>query len=136
MATDPTLIIETPLMIVPPAALTKASRGRKQVLSGVQNIVNALDEIAEKTSCLPQERVATVDKLLKDLANLKELASETAEKENVHARRCAARLNHLAEIQPERGGSTIAWTKKRLDRLIIDHLLREGLFSVGQVAGN
>lgn len=38
------------------------------------------------------------------------------------------RLDHLMEHADERKSSSIVWKKKRLDRMLVDHLLRAGYY--------
>ena len=38
------------------------------------------------------------------------------------------RLDHLKEHADERKSSTLVWKKKRLDRMLVDHLLRAGYY--------
>ena len=47
-------------------------------------------------------------------------------------RRCMARVQHQAELEPTAKQSVIAWNHKRLPRLIVDYLLREGHFETAR----
>lgn len=45
------------------------------------------------------------------------------------------RLDHLKEHADEHKSSTLVWKKKRLDRMLVDHLLRAGYYeSAGRLA--
>ena len=40
--------------------------------------------------------------------------------------RCRARLAHLAELGPAPKDGALDWSRRRLDRILVDHLLRTG----------
>lgn len=54
-------------------------------------------------------------------------ATSQAEREDVQ--RLRARLEHLASLGAPSRGQYVEWNRRRLDRLLVDHLLRCGYHS-------
>lgn len=46
--------------------------------------------------------------------------------ESSEAQRCRTRLEHLQALGTPTKGSVIPWNRQRLDRILVDHLLRRG----------
>ena len=65
-----------------------------------------------------------------DTANLKCFLSkqlhETTRVEEVEARRCKARLEHLVVIGLPQKDEATKWNDKRMDRILADYMLRRG----------
>ena len=40
--------------------------------------------------------------------------------------RCRARLAHLAELGPPPKDGALDWSRRRMDRILVDHLVRTG----------
>lgn len=51
---------------------------------------------------------------------------ESSQEEHADAVRCQARLQHLQKLGGPAKDEVIDWNRKRLDRLLVDHLLHSG----------
>ena len=60
-----------------------------------------------------------------DMAMLTQL-HETTKVEEVEARRCKARLEHLVSIGLPQKDEATKWNDKRMDRILADYMLRRG----------
>jgi len=57
---------------------------------------------------------------------MKRKLGDVGKSEKAEAQRCKARLEHLKTIGVPGKSKIIAWNKQRLDRILVDHLLRQG----------
>lgn len=53
---------------------------------------------------------------------------ESSQEESADAVRCQARLQHLQKLGAPAKDAAIDWNRKRLDRLLVDHLLHGGYY--------
>ncbi|KAI7859484.1 CTLH/CRA C-terminal to lish motif domain-containing protein [Circinella umbellata] len=126
--------LEQPLIKVPYEQLRKSVKYSNKYLDVQMN--NVMDKIqrcvkaAEQNEISPEKAVETIDELSEQLENTKRKLKKYWTDENAHAKRLKARVNHLNEIS----GITSAkapefqrWSDTRLNRVIVDYLLREGL---------
>ncbi len=51
---------------------------------------------------------------------------ETTKVEEIEARRCKARLDHLVSIGLPQKDEATKWNDKRMDRILADYMLRRG----------
>ena len=51
---------------------------------------------------------------------------ESSQEEHADAVRCHARLQHLQKLGGPAKDEVIDWNRKRLDRMLVDHLLHSG----------
>lgn len=57
----------------------------------------------------------------------------TTEAETADAARCQARLQHLVDIGQPSKDTVLDWNRKRLPRILVDHLLRCGYTSTASL---
>lgn len=50
----------------------------------------------------------------------------TSEQEDADLARCRARLQHLRDLGPPPRAGQVEWNRRRIDALLVDHLLRAG----------
>lgn len=63
--------------------------------------------------------------------------TEIAEVEEQEAHRCKVRLEHLIKIGQPQKNHALEWNHKRMDRILVDHMLRSGfLESASQLASS
>ena len=53
---------------------------------------------------------------------------DSSQEESADAVRCQARLQHLQKLGTPAKDGVIDWNRKRLDRLLVDHLLHSGYY--------
>lgn len=116
-------IIDAALLKVPFESLKRAAKDRKAFL----------DEASEGLSCLTAagsadqaEQLDQLDQLVSRLQGLKRKLTDVSKQEADEALRCKARLEHLQLAGKPAKGHIIAWSKQRLDRILVDHMLRTG----------
>ncbi|CDS03970.1 hypothetical protein LRAMOSA06925 [Lichtheimia ramosa] len=126
--------LEQPLIKVPYEQLRKSVKHSNKYLE-VQ-IANILDKInrcvkaSEANEISPEKATETLVELTEQLENVKRKLKKYGQEESVHARRLKNRVVHLNTIS---GVTSVKapefqeWSKTRLNRLVVDYLLREGL---------
>lgn len=131
-------VIEHPLMKVPYESLNRAFRtSQKLIEKEMANVVTNYTDLVKKSTTSAglsgTAAVSGIDGIIARLHKLKrKLAEDLLAQEEQCIQRTKARLDHLQQYQnaklygaPE---TLLIWNKTRLDRVIIDHLLREGHF--------
>ncbi|KAK9806928.1 hypothetical protein WJX72_007757 [[Myrmecia] bisecta] len=119
------LTIETPLLKVPFEALRRTTKDRKYVVDEVHVVVGELQKHAS-TGLSREQQAATLESLVNRLQGLKRKLAELSTNEQADAQRCKARLEHLSEASAVGRQSPVEWSRHRLDRILVDHLLRSG----------
>lgn len=113
-------IIDAPLLKVPFESLKRVAKERKTL---VDEAGEALDSLS--TSGSQEEQLQQIDQLVSRLQGLKRKLTDVSQQEEGDAMRCKARLEHLQQLGAGKG-SVVLWNKQRLDRLLVDHMLRSG----------
>ena len=76
--------------------------------------------------------VQLIDNILDKINSLKRKAEESITEECEAAKLCKRRVDHLMEVDTAvASGDDVAlseWKQKRLDRMLVEHLLRAGLY--------
>ena len=131
-------LIEAPLLRVPFESLKRAAKERKALVDEASEALHAaLAAAGGKSSAAPgtgggssetaaAAAAAALGALAERLQGVKRRLAETAAAERGDAARCKARLGHLIALGPPRRGARVAWDRPRLDRILVDHLLRAG----------
>lgn len=95
----------------------------------LQFVVAAVEELNKRaTTHTPQQICASIDKLLGRLSNLKRKLDEVNKEEEECIRRSKARLEHLKSVTAAEKQDQRRWRNIKLDRLVVDHMLREGYY--------
>ncbi|KAL7752881.1 GID complex subunit containing RING finger motif [Sorochytrium milnesiophthora] len=123
---------------VPFEQLKKASRtSQKYIEKEMTNLSKTIADLAKSSSSSSSSSsstasVKTLDAMIERLGKLKRKASQLDEirsEEVVNSTRTRARLDHLNELSDMRAIDSDEyrkWSRVRMDRLILDYLLREG----------
>lgn len=118
-------VVDAPLLKVPLESLKRAAKERKSL---VDEAGEALSSLSTKGSG-PEEQLQQLDQLVSRLQGLKRKLEEVTKQEAGDALRCKARLEHLQQLGSPGQGSVVLWNKQRLDRLLVDHMLRTGSYN-------
>lgn len=126
--------LEHPTLKVPYEVLNKKFRSaQKQIdreVSHVQSATNELEKTLQKRSSTVGEIRALLGGMVEKLNLLKRKADESVVEELEAASVCKRRVEHLKEHSSLiNQGSSSAWKKKRLDRMLVEHFLRCGYYN-------
>jgi hypothetical protein len=118
-------VIDAPLLKVPFESLKRAAKERKAL---VDEAGEALASLSTSTggAASKEQQLQQIDQLVSCLQGLKRKLGDVSQQEAGDALRCKARLEHLQQLGAPGKGSVVAWNKQRLDRLLVDHMLRSG----------
>ncbi|KAF6259264.1 CTLH/CRA C-terminal to lish motif domain-containing protein [Scenedesmus sp. NREL 46B-D3] len=105
-------VVDAALLRVPFESLKRAAKERKA----------HLDDASEA----PEQQLQQLEQLVMRLQGIKRKMGEVRLQEADEAMRCKLRLEHLAQLGRPAKGAVIPWSKKRLDRILADHMLRSG----------
>jgi len=88
----------------------------------------------------PAQRAEELRTLLAEIRGLKRTTQDLNHNEEQYCQRARARLDYLAGFHPFQPQDVVKWNSKRLDRMLVDHLLRQGqhqtALEVAERAGN
>ena len=116
--------VEWPLIRVPFEALKRAAKERKAVVDETTEAITQLQaQSADRSS---EEHIESLTQLLSKLQGLKRKLADVSKAEKDEAHRCRARLEHLHQRGLPAKDQVIEWNKARLERLMVEHLLRSG----------
>ncbi|KAJ3416833.1 GID complex subunit containing RING finger motif [Chytridiales sp. JEL 0842] len=125
--------LEQPLVKVPLEQIKKSFKAsQKYVEKDLNNVSSLAENIAAKTrdNTLPAKDVLkNWDNMLTRLQTLKRKISETKGEEALYSNRSKLRLEHLNEltaIPTAESPQYARWSKVRLDRVLVDYMLRNG----------
>lgn len=116
-------IIDAALLRVPLESLRRAAKERKAHVDDAGEAVAGLNAAKDASQA---EQLEQLDQLVSRLQGLKRKLADVRQQEADEAMRCKARLEHLHLLGKPAKGNVIAWSKKRLDRILVDHMLRSG----------
>ncbi|DBA81972.1 hypothetical protein WJX77_005110 [Trebouxia sp. C0004] len=124
--------VESPLLTVPFEALKRAAKDKKGSMDEVTSIVKMLEghNTANMTAA---EQLKVLKKMTLRLQHLKARLDENNQEEEADAIRCQARLQHLQKLGAPAKDEVINWNRKRLDRLLVDHLLHSGYYNAAEL---
>jgi macrophage erythroblast attacher len=115
--------LESSLLKVPFEALKRAAKDRKALVDEASDALAGLAPLADAPGGA-DAALAGLDAAAARLQGLKRKLADVSRAEADAAGRCAARLQHLASLGPPPRGGVVAWNRPRLDRILVDHLLR------------
>lgn len=117
-------ILDAPLLRVPFEGLKRAAKDRKAL---VDQAGEALEGLAAAAGSPAAQQLAALDQVLSQLQGLKRKLQDVGRQEADEALRVKARLEHLSALGPAPGqDGVVAWNRRRLDRMLVDHMLRTG----------
>lgn len=128
---DGLLQLEQPLIKAPLEQLKKSFRiSQKYIEKEMMRLTSSINDLVTKTNqnkIQPEDAMKTLESLVNRLNSLKRKLEEIKEEETKTIQHSKIRLNHLTEltnIQNADSDEYYRWSKKRLDRFIIDYMLR------------
>jgi macrophage erythroblast attacher len=122
------LLLERPLLRLPHELLKKTLKSAQRAIEPVNK--QTTTAIQASTSQSPAQTLASLDATLQKAQNLKrKLEALHAEEKELHAQQ-KARIEHLQTLHEIPSLGDVAydrWSHVRLDRLLVDYLLRQDL---------
>uniref|UniRef100_A0A8C4N2C0 E3 ubiquitin-protein transferase MAEA n=1 Tax=Eptatretus burgeri TaxID=7764 RepID=A0A8C4N2C0_EPTBU len=123
------LICSTPL-VVPYETLNKRFRAAQKVVDReASHAVGAVGELERALDGSVGSVVALLDGVVDKLAALKRKAGEAVQAEEESAALCKRRIAHLKEHAGPGWSAVNLWKRQRVERMIVDHLLRCGFYT-------
>lgn len=120
---------------VPYESLKRTTRDRKYMLEELEGAMAGVSSAASQAAAgatVKDEAVAALDSFISKLQGIKRKLESMGEAESAEAQRCKARLEHLVNIAAPTKDEHVSWNRQRVDRLLADHLLRNGYFNAAQ----
>eukprot|EP00798_Chlamydomonas_sp_ICE-L_P023017 gene23017-30210_t len=102
--------------------LKRAAKERKSILDSVTEATQS----ASKSDGTREGQIDNLNQIISSLQAMKRKLADASITEKEEAGRCKARLEHLKSIGRPDKNHVIAWNKQRLDRILVDHMLRSG----------
>ncbi|KAK4521943.1 uncharacterized protein ATC70_004482 [Mucor velutinosus] len=128
---DQIIELEPSLIKVPYEQLRKSFRYQhKYIEKELTSLHDKIERCIQDTSLSPEKTSAVIDDLLKQVDKLTRKLQKAKSEELAHATRIEKRIQNLRQIEnvtSPRAPEFTAWNKTRLDRVIVDYLLREGM---------
>jgi macrophage erythroblast attacher len=116
-------VVDAALLRVPFESLKRAAKERKAHLDDASEALAGLTAAAGASQ---EQQLQQLDQLVLRLQGIKRKMADVRLQEIDEAMRCKLRLEHLALLGRPAKGAVIPWSKKRLDRVLADHMLRSG----------
>ncbi|NXX65107.1 MAEA protein, partial [Spizella passerina] len=117
---------------VPYETLNKRFRAAQKNIDRETSHVSMVVAELEKTlsSCPAVDSVVSLlDGVVEKLSVLKRKAVESIQAEDESAKLCKRRIEHLKEHSSDQPAAANLWKKKRMDRMMVEHLLRCGYYN-------
>lgn len=122
--------LEHSTLIVPYESLNRTFRNAQKIIdrevSHVSSSNDKLKKISSKNSAKVKETEKELDDVLNKLILLKQKAIDTLTQEENKLSVCTSRLSYLKEQAIVK--KNIVWKRNRLDRMLVDYLLRCGYY--------
>uniref|UniRef100_A0A671YDH6 E3 ubiquitin-protein transferase MAEA n=1 Tax=Sparus aurata TaxID=8175 RepID=A0A671YDH6_SPAAU len=123
---------EYPTLKVPYETLNKRFRAaQKNIDRETSHVTMVVAELEKTLSSFPvvDSVVSLLDGVVEKLSALKRKAAESIQAEDESAKLCKRRIEHLKEHSSDQLASVNLWKKKRMDRMMVEHLLRCGYYN-------
>ncbi|KAI8349200.1 CTLH/CRA C-terminal to lish motif domain-containing protein [Choanephora cucurbitarum] len=128
---DQIIELEPSLLKVPHEQLRKSFRYQhKYIEKELASLQEKIEHCVKDDSMTPEKAAKTIDELLNQVDKLTRKLQKAKEDDRQHTRRIEKRINNLRQIENvtlAKSPEFVAWSKIRLDRVIVDYLLREGM---------
>ena len=111
---------------MPYESLKRTTRERKYAIDELKDCIKQLKSAAHPPSTPPEDVVDRLKGCVRQLQRLKRKLDDASVVEREESQRCKARLEHLHTLGPPSRDQHIAWNRKRIDRIIVDYMLRSG----------
>ncbi|XP_044304106.1 E3 ubiquitin-protein transferase MAEA isoform X3 [Varanus komodoensis] len=123
---------EYPTLKVPYETLNKRFRAaQKNIDRETSHVTMVVAELEKTLSGCPavDSVVSLLDGVVEKLSVLKRKAVESIQAEDESAKLCKRRIEHLKEHSSDQPAAANMWKKKRMDRMMVEHLLRCGYYN-------
>ncbi|KAI1887429.1 hypothetical protein AGOR_G00190200 [Albula goreensis] len=123
---------EYPTLKVPYETLNKRFRAaQKNIDRETSHVTMAVAELEKTLSGFPvvDSVVSLLDGVVEKLRALKRKAAESIQAEDESAKLCKRRIEHLKEHSSDQPTAATTWKRKRMDRMMVEHLLRCGYYN-------
>ncbi|XP_030048038.1 E3 ubiquitin-protein transferase MAEA [Microcaecilia unicolor] len=123
---------EYPTLKVPYETLNKRFRAaQKNIDRETSHVTMVVAELEKQLSSCPavDSVVSLLDGVVEKLSVLKRKAVESIQAEDESAKLCKRRIEHLKEHSSDQPAAANMWKKKRMDRMMVEHLLRCGYYN-------
>eukprot|EP00741_Cyanophora_paradoxa_P009159 tig00001471_g8870.t1 len=128
--------IEHALVKVPHEAALKAIKaGEKALDKELNHVLTVVNDLGHKP-VTPEEARASLDGLVHRLHGLKRKLEDNRKQGDGCMQKCRTRVEHLRQLEAaaKTGGDAAARLNvTRLDRILVDHMLREGFYTSAQL---
>ncbi|CAB1336954.1 unnamed protein product, partial [Coregonus sp. 'balchen'] len=117
---------------VPYETLNKRFRAaQKNIDRETSHVTMVVAELEKTLSSFPvvDSVVSLLDGVVEKLNALKRKAAESIQAEDESAKLCKRRIEHLKEHSSDQPAGVNVWKKKRMDRMMVEHLLRCGYYN-------
>ena len=124
---DTHLLLDQPLLRLPNELLRKNFKSAQRSIEQSNKIVTTAVQTSSKQS--PAETLASLDATVRKAQNLKRRLEALQTEEKALHRQQKARLQHVQDLHEIPGLTDVKydrWSQVRLDRLLVDYLLRNG----------
>ncbi|XP_064200185.1 E3 ubiquitin-protein transferase MAEA isoform X3 [Anguilla rostrata] len=117
---------------VPYETLNKRFRAaQKNIDRETSHVTMVVAELEKTLSSFPvvDSVVSLLDGVVEKLSALKRKAAESIQAEDESAKLCKRRIEHLKEHSSDQPAAASVWKRKRMDRMMVEHLLRCGYYN-------
>ncbi|EPY86088.1 macrophage erythroblast attacher isoform 2 [Camelus ferus] len=125
--------LQTPKVLrVPYETLNKRFRAaQKNIDRETSHVTMVVAELEKTLSGCPavDSVVSLLDGVVEKLSVLKRKAVESIQAEDESAKLCKRRIEHLKEHSSDQPAAASVWKRKRMDRMMVEHLLRCGYYN-------
>ncbi|KNE57129.1 hypothetical protein AMAG_02880 [Allomyces macrogynus ATCC 38327] len=130
---DGILALESSFIKVPYEQLKKANRkAQKFTEKELTNLASGVADLAKGKGSGAKDPVKALDSMIERMNKLKRKLDELKAEETMYAGKLAARLSHLqdlAHIRTLTAPEFAAWAHLRLQRVLLDYLMRQGFLT-------
>uniref|UniRef100_A0A452TIE3 E3 ubiquitin-protein transferase MAEA n=1 Tax=Ursus maritimus TaxID=29073 RepID=A0A452TIE3_URSMA len=119
-------------LLVPYETLNKRFRAaQKNIDRETSHVTMVVAELEKTLSSCPavDSVVSLLDGVVEKLSVLKRKAVESIQAEDESAKLCKRRIEHLKEHSSDQPAAASMWKRKRMDRMMVEHLLRCGYYN-------
>ncbi|KAI8385637.1 CTLH/CRA C-terminal to lish motif domain-containing protein [Blakeslea trispora] len=128
---DQIIELEPSLLKVPYEQLRKSFRYQhKYIEKELASLEDKIERCVKDNSLTPEKASQKIDELLNQVDKLTRKLQKAKEEDKQHSHRIEKRISNLRQIENvtlAKSPEFVAWSKIRLDRIIVDYLLREGM---------
>ncbi|VFV35122.1 proliferation-inducing gene 5 [Lynx pardinus] len=124
--------LRSPVRSVPYETLNKRFRAaQKNIDRETSHVTMVVAELEKTLSGCPavDSVVSLLDGVVEKLSVLKRKAVESIQAEDESAKLCKRRIEHLKEHSSDQPAAASMWKRKRMDRMMVEHLLRCGYYN-------